>query len=316
MTEMMRRHLENAVANGYSVAGLWASESGIYGRYGYGIATYAETVAMRGRDIEFREDVEIERVRRISIELAPEVLPPVFDRVLEDTAGMFARTPDWWRAEVLTDAEWRKRGKTSMRIVVHDGPDGPDGYAIYRQKGSESDDGHSNGTVHVVEIVAATDVAHASLWSYLTNVDGCPNVRAWNTSVDEPLAMKIIEARRVKVESRFDALWILILDVKAALEARSYEQDGTIRFTITNAFRPDVEGSYELVVDGGIGSCNRIEGITEIEMDLDVLGSLYLGSPDALAYASTNRLRADNDAATQLGGLLRTTRQPWCNQVF
>jgi predicted acetyltransferase len=316
MTEMMRLHLESAVANGYSVAGLWASESGIYGRYGYGIATYAATVTMRGREIEFREDIEIDRVRRISIEQAPEVLPRIFDRALAETSGMFARTADWWKAEVLTDADWKRRGKTSMRIVVHDGPDGSDGYAIYRQKGSESDDGHSNGTVHVVEIVTVTELAHASLWSYLTNVDGCPNVRAWNISVDDPLAMKAIEPRRVKVESHFDALWILILDVKAALEKRSYEQDGTIRFTIANAFRPDVEGSYELAVEDGVASCRRIEGITDLTIDLDVLGALYLGSQDARAYASAARIRADAHAVAEVDRLFRTAKAPWCNQVF
>jgi predicted acetyltransferase len=316
MNEMMSRHLENAVANGYSVAGLWASESGIYGRFGYGVATYEKTVTMRGRDIEFREDIAIDRVRRISIDDAPVVLPPIFDSVLAETPGMFARTQDWWTAEVLTDAEWRKRGKTTMRIVIHEGTEGPDGYAIYRQKGGDSDNGHFDGTVHVVEIVTATERAHSSLWSYLTNVDGSPNVRAWNVGVDDPLAMKVIEPRRVKVESLSDGLWILILDVQAALEARSYEQDGTISFTVANAFRPDVEGSYELAVEGGVASCRRIEGGTDVFIDLDVLGALYLGSQDAHAYASAARIRADDRHIAELDRLFRTAKAPWCNQVF
>jgi predicted acetyltransferase len=316
MTEMMRLHLDGAVANGYAIAGLWASASGIYGRYGYGISTYAETVTMQGRNVGFRDDIEIDRVRRISVDDAFEVLPHIFDQVLPETSGMFARTADWWKAEVLTEAEWRKRGKTSMRIVVHDGPDGPDGYAIYRQKGGESDDGHFNGTVHVVEIVTASGVAHASLWSYLTNVDGCPNVRAWNVSIDDALAMKVNEPRRVKVESYSDGLWILILDVKAALEARSFEQDGTIQFTVANAFRPDVEGSYELVIEKGVAVCDRIDGVTNLFIDIDVLGALYLGSPDAHAYAAAGRIRADAAAVAVLDRLLRTAKAPWCNQVF
>ncbi|MFV1969934.1 MAG: GNAT family N-acetyltransferase, partial [Acidimicrobiia bacterium] len=240
MNEMMRLHLENAVTNGYPVAGLWASESGIYGRYGYGAASYADTVTMQARDTAFRDGTDIDRVRRISVEDAHVVLPPVFDRVLAETPGMFARSAAWWKAEVLNDADWMKRGKTSKRIVIHDGPDGPDGYAIYRQKSGESDDGHASGTVHIVEIIAATERAHTALWSYLTNVDGCPSVKWWNRKIDDPLAMKLGEPRRIRIESHFDALWILILDVVAALEARSYEQDGTIRFTITNTFRPDV----------------------------------------------------------------------------
>jgi predicted acetyltransferase len=316
MNEMMRLHLENSVANGYAIAGLWASESSIYGRYGYGPASYADTITMEGRDIAFRDGVVIDRVRRISVDDAHEALPPIFDSVLPETSGMFARSADWWRAEVLYDADWMKRGKTSKRIVVHDGLDGPDGYAIYRQKGDESDDGHANGTVHVVEMVTATDDAHASLWSYLTNVDGCPNIRSWNTRVDDPLPIKVVEPRRVRQPSRFDALWILILDVESALGARTYERDGTVRFTVANAFRRDVLGSYELKVVDGVGTCSRIDDDTDIEIDLDVLGAMYLGGADATAYAAANRIRANTAAVAHLHELFRTRQSPWCNQVF
>jgi predicted acetyltransferase len=316
MNEMMRLHLDNAVANGYPVAGLWASSSNIYDRYGYGIASYAETITMLSADIDFREATQIDRVRRITVEAAHDVLPPIFDRALQRTPGMFARSETWWKAEVLVDADWTKRGKTSKRIVVHDGPDGPDGYAIYRQKDGESDDGHASGTVHVVEIIADTDRAHASLWSYLTNVDGCPNIRSWNSPLDDPLAMKVVEPRRIKRDTPFDALWILILDVVVALEARSYEHDEAIRFSVTNAFRPDAEGSYELVVDNGIGSCIRVEGASDLEIDLDVLGALYLGGGDARAYATASRIRGEATDVEALHRTFHTSRRPWCNQVF
>jgi predicted acetyltransferase len=316
MSEMMSRHLENSVANGYSIAGLWASASNIYGRYGFGVASYAHTVTMRARDIVFRDGIDIDRVRRISVEDAHEVLPRVFDRVLPTTPGMYARSAVWWKADVLQDADWTKQGKTSKRIVIHEGSDGPDGYAIYRQQSGESDDGHANGTVHIVEIIAATERAHASLWSYLTNVDGCPNIRSWNTRVDDPLPMKLVEPRRIKLESHFDALWILILDVVAALEARSYEHDGTIRFTVAGSFRPDVRGSYELSVENGVGSCTRIEDEGELALDIDVLGALYLGGCDTSAYASAGRVRGDTASIGRLHELFRTARSPWCNQVF
>ncbi len=316
MSEMMRKHLENSVANGYPIAGLWASASSIYDRYGFGVASYADTVTMRTRDIVFRDGIDIDRVRRISVEDAHEVLPPVFDSVLRMTPGMYARSAVWWKADVLHDADWTKQGKTSKRIVIHEASDGPDGYAIYRQQSGESDDGHPNGTVHIIEIIAATDRAHASLWSYLTNVDGCPNIRSWNTRVDDPLAMKLVEPRRIKLESHFDALWILILDVVVALEARSYEHDGTIRFTVAGSFRPDVRGSYELSVENGVGSCTRIEEEAELVLDIDVLGALYLGGCDTSAYASAGRVRGDTASTGRLHELFRTARSPWCNQVF
>ena len=316
MNEMMRLHLENAAENGYAIAGLWASETSIYGRYGYGIATYADTITMVARDIRFRDGIDIDRVRRISVEDALAVLPAVFDKVLPQTSGMYSRSTEWWELEVLHDADWRKRGKTSLRVVVHETRDGPDGYAIYRHEAGDSDDGHSGKTVHIDEVTTASERAHASLWSYLTNIDGSPNVRLWNSRIDDPLPMKLVEPRRIKVDSQFDALWILILDVTTALEARTYEQDGSVRFTVTNAFRPDVEGSFELTVTRGVAACVRIEAETDISVDLDVLGALYLGGGDALAYLAAGRLRADAEAAAHMHQLFRTAQQPWCNQVF
>jgi predicted acetyltransferase len=316
MAEMMTRHLENAANNGYAIAGLWASESSIYGRFGYGAASYANSIKMQAPRIVFRPDVEIERVRRVSIEDAADILPAAFDAALPRVSGVFARTTEWWNFEVLYDGAWTRRGKTSKRIVVHDGPDGPDGYAIYRQKGGESDDGHSNGTVHVVEVVAVTHTAHASLWSYLTNVDGCPNVSSWNTPVDDPLALKLVEPRRARIESRSDALWILILDVVRALEARTYEQDGSIRFSVENAFRSDVHGNYELSISNGVATCSRTEEEADLAIDLDVLGALYLGGGDAHAYASAGRVRGDADAVSTLHNVFHTAQAPWCNQVF
>ena len=316
MRSMMEAHLDNAVGKGYPIAGLWASNSSIYDRFGYGAATYAETVKFDGSRIAFRDEVAVDRLRRITKERASEILPPIFDRICPKVPGMFARTPQWWEVEVLKDEEWMKRGRTSHRIVVHDGPDGPDGYAIYRQKQGESDDGHFDGTVHVIEIQAATPRARASLWSYLTNVDGCPNVRAWNMAPDDPIRMMVTEPRRMSVTARFDALWVRILDVDVALNARTYEHDGSVVFGLVDGFRPETEGSYRLDVVEGIGSCKRVDLSPQIELDIDVLGALYLGGGGVTQYRDASRVRGDTAVMDELERIFRTIRSPWCNEVF
>jgi len=128
--------------------------------------------------------------------------------------------------------------------------------------------------------------------------------------------MKVVDPRRITRVTRLDALWILILDVVAALEARLYEQDGVISFRVVNSFRPDVGGSYALSIENGVGSCSRIEGDADLTIDLDVLGALYLGGADAHAYAAAGRINAESDALAHLHRLFRTARPPWCNQVF
>ena len=316
LNAMMSDHLDNAVANGYPVAGLWASDSGIYGRHGYGIATYAMTRSMDGPLVDFREDIEIDRVRRITLEQAAEVLPPVFDAVCTDTPGMFARDDVWWTYEALLDEDWMKRGRTAKRIVVHDGPDGPDGYAVYRQKGSEADDGHANGEVLVIELIAATPIAKASLWSYIAKIDGCPKVKLWNVAVDDDVLMMVREPRRITATNVYDALWIRVLDVEAALSSRTYEEDGTLVFGIADSYRPALGGSFRLAVTDGVGTCQRTDSPAAIDMDVDVLGALYLGGGDAASYRAAGRIRGSQEDTDLLQRMFRTLKAPWCDQVF
>ena len=316
LSAMMAQHLEDAAANGYPVAGLWASGSGIYGRYGYGIATYAITRSMDGPLVDFREDLEIERVRRITPEQAVEVLPSVFDSVCSQTPGMFARDGVWWTHETLLDEDWMRRGRTAKRIVVHEGPDGPDGYVVYRQKGGEGDDGHANGEVLVIELVAATTVAKASLWSYVSKIDGCPKVKFWNVAVDDDVLMMVREPRRIHATNVYDALWIRILDVETAITGRVFQEDGSLVLNIVDSYRPATGGSYRLDVIDGVATCQRTDLPADVDLDMDVLGALYLGGGDAVAYGHAGRIRGPQEAIDRLHRMFRTVKAPWCDQVF
>lgn len=314
--QMMALHLDNAVANNYPVAGLWASESGIYGRFGYGIATYAATRTLDGPTFALRDGIEVDRVTRVTSEKATDVLPPVFDRVCRRRPGMFARTEVWWKEEILRDEEWMKRGRTSQRIVTHEGPGGADGYAIYRQKSSESDDGHANGAVNVTELIAETPRALASLWNYLANIDGCPKVRSWNMAVHDDILAMVSEPRRFATTLVFDALWIRILDVKAALTQRTYEHDATVVFSLVDSYRPETEGAYRLTVTDGVGECERTDDAAALDIDIDVLGAIYLGGGDLPGYARAGRVRGSDGDIAALHRIFSTMREPWCNQVF
>jgi predicted acetyltransferase len=315
LRSMMDDHLENAADAGYAIAGLWASESGIYGRFGYGLATHHLTWSMKGPSVSFRAGVTVERVRRIAAADAKSVLGPIFDRVLPTRPGMYARTGEWWD-EVLLDEDWMKRGRTTKRYVVHDGPEGPDGYAIYRQKPDSGDDGHSDGKVVVVELIAATPTAEASLWAYLTRIDLCPNVESWNVPVDDPLPMMVTEPRRLGSKGPSDALWIRILDVEQALEARSYDEDGEVTFAVVDEFRPTTSGTFRMQVEGGAATMSRSDDEPDLSIDVDVLGALYLGGGDAPAYAAAGRIRGRAPQVSELHRLFRTVARPWCNQVF
>lgn len=315
LRSMMEAHLENAARAGYPVAGLWASESDIYGRFGYGIATFFHSYEFEGPAVVLRDDVQVDRVRRVTPEQATRLIPPVFDAVLVTRPGMFARSEPWWANELFLEEDWMKRGRTSRRYVVHDGPGGVDGYVVYRQKSDQSG-GHAVGTVSIEEMEATNARALASLWAYVIRIDGCPNVERWNVPVDDPLAAMARESRRVAIKRRSDGLWIRILDVAAALTARTYEEDGAIVMSLTDPNRPGTAGVYRLSVEHGRATVERVDAEADVAMEIDVLGALYLGGQDAFTFAAANRLDGSPVSVHTLHRLFRTVKPPWCNQVF
>ncbi|MFV2000392.1 MAG: GNAT family N-acetyltransferase [Acidimicrobiia bacterium] len=316
LRRMMSEHLEVAATRGDPVAGLWASESDIYGRFGYGIATRSRSLTLDGPRIEFRDDTTIERVRRVPAENAQDELSALYESVARRTPGMLSRDDIFWRDHVLPDDDQIRRGMTARRYVVHDGDDGVDGYATYRQKSGETDDGHPDGSVSVIEVIADGPVARASLWSYLTRIDGCPKVRVWNAPLNDPVPMMVREPRRLIYSSVYDALWIRILDVEAALGARHYERDGSLTFAVVDEFRTQTVGTYRIDVADGVSMCSRTDSSPEISIDIDVLGALYLGGGDAYGYADAGRISGSPASVRSLHRLFRTDREPWCNSVF
>lgn len=313
LTSMMRDHLDDARSRGESLAGLWASESAIYGRFGFGAATENDTVELHGPRIDVREEGGI--VRYVDADESLDVLGSVYDTVRGTRPGMLSRTEAWWRNEVLFDpSQWRD-GASPIRTVVHESYGVADGYAIFRQK-PEWGNAFPAGQIRVKELIAASDDAHTGLWRFLTSIDLFPEVKYWNAPVDDPLRWKVADPRRV-TRKRWDALWLRVLDVGAALSIRSYAADGTVRFRVTDPFQPDNDGVYVLEVEAGAGTCHRGRGVEpDLAFGVDVLGALYLGGGDALSTARGGRIEGSEDAVVRLQRMFRGDIQPWCEEVF
>jgi len=313
LSAMMRDHLADTINRDEPLAGLWASESSIYGRFGFGVATENEEIEIDRTYASIEGDGGI--VRLIDADEASRVFPAIYDDMRRRTPGMLTRTPSWWKIETFFDPEKRREGFTAQRYVLHETDGVPDGYAIYRQKGDWSD-GFPNGTVKVGEVVAPSRAAHTGIWQFLTSIDLFPKITWWNMPVGDPLRWKVPDHRRIR-RKRWDALHLRILDVPAALQARSYSIDGTIRFAVDDPFLPEIGGSFEMNVEAGIGRCRRVEdGEGDIRLNTRELASLYLGAGDVDAMARAGLIRGDRDSLIMLGRMFRGDITPWCEEMF
>lgn len=270
----------------YPIAALTASEGGIYGRFGYGPATTVHLMTIDRRFAQFHASVpDPGGVRLVKPAEHRDALAGIYDRWrLRTPGGLACPTPLW--DDLLADRENTRDGGSELFAFLH-----PDGYALYRVHGEES------RTLRVREVTAVTPDAHIALWRALLGMDLMEKVSIW-THPGEVVPYLLTNPRLARVTSSSDDMWVRIMDVPAALEARRYQADLDTVLDVTDGFRDD-GGRYALKIRDGRARCTPTDAPADIELDLDVLGSLYLGSHRPESFVAANRLRGKDSEMVQ-----------------
>jgi predicted acetyltransferase len=264
--------------SGYPIAALTASEGGIYGRFGYGPATVDHELTIDRRFAVLHSDApDPGGVRLVKPGEHGGAFAAIFDRWRANTAGGLMRPQPLWE-DLLADRPDNRAGGTELFGLLP-----PDGYALYRVHGERAK------TARVEEFRAVTADAHAALWRALLGLDLMQSVVV-GTYPDDPLPYLLTDTRLAKTTGRKDDVWLRIMDVPAALQVRCYAADLSVVLELRDGFRSD-GGRFSLTVRDGQADCARTDEPADIEMDLDVLGSLYLGVHRASVLARAGRLR-------------------------
>ena len=308
LTGLMRAQLEDVHEREEPVAILWASEGGIYGRFGYGLAARCGDVDLDLNHARFRDPVEQRgSMRLISLEEALDVVPPVYARVAAETPGMFARTREWWEARPLHDSESRRDGAGEMACAVYEEDGQPLGYALYRLK-FEFDNGSSIGEVRVIEAMGTTQHATAAVWRFLLDIDWMATLQAWLLPLDHPLFLLLEEPRRMRFRLG-DGLWVRLVDVGAALAARS-RHEGNVRIEVEDPFCPWNNAAFD--ADG-----SKTMEEPELRLGVADLGSVYLGGFTFADLQHAGRVRElVEGAVARADAIFRSDRAPWCPEIF
>jgi predicted acetyltransferase len=313
LTRLIRRHFEGARARKNPVSALWASESSIYGRFGYGLASFCGQISIeRGRTAFVKATELAARTRLVSEEEALRLFPPVWDRARRTTPGMLSRSEKWWAFRRLYDAESMRKGAGLLQRVVLEIDGRPEAYALYRFQNKVEQD-IFQGTVHVIEAIGATPPAARLLWRYLFDIDLAERIEASLLPPDHPLFFLLADPRRLRY-AMHDALWVRIIDVEAALLARSYG-NGSIVLDIDDSFCPENSGRFQ--VDGAAGQARRTDAAADLRMDISALGSVYLGGISFRRLADAGRVEELSEGALTRGdALFYSARAPWCPEIF
>lgn len=317
LTVLMRRQLDDIKEAGREpIAALWASEPAIYGRFGYGAASVSVglTVPRSANRLRAVPGTDGLRVRLVEpAESVPLVLP-VYDHERGRRPGMFALSDKLQQMRNYMP-ERAREGASPVRVVLVEDDAGVRAYARYITK-SHWADGGPDSTVVVREVEGRDPAALATVWAYLLDIDLSARVEIRNRPVDDALLGLLVELRRAQ-PTLGDGIYVRIMDVGAALAARTYATPVDVVLDVRDDFCPWNAGRWRLVGDATGARCERTEDAADVALDVREVGAAYLGGTSLHGLADAGLVTEHSPGAVrELSAALRHEPAPWCPIVF
>jgi predicted acetyltransferase len=292
---MMHRQLADVRARGEVIAILTASESVIYGRFGYGVAASRMNFEIERRHAQLVGASQLAGQLRLveQAEAQPQLIA-VYDELRLRQPGAVSRTPAFWEAEMLAPGS---PADGARFFVLYEGTSGRVEGAVHYRMQRQWVDNIAQTTALVEELLALSVEARTALWQYVFALDLVAKVRAVNRPVDEPLRWMLADPRRLRVTAINDDLWLRLIDIPVALAARRYAGTGRLVFAIDDAFLPENTGSYALVCGPDGAECRRTDEAAELALGVAELGAAYLGGVRFSTLAAAGRVEERSPGA-------------------
>ncbi|MGK5530762.1 GNAT family N-acetyltransferase [Streptomyces sp. URMC 129] len=279
LRRLMSRTLADAREAGEPLAALTASEAGIYGRFGYGLATRGLSVDIDTARVTVRVPPGTDGIRLRDAEPTAVLdrCEALYARLVRGRPGMLERRPGWEKVPLL-DPPQEREGASELRAVLAERDGELVGYARYALKPDWAEGGLPDGTVLVRDLDVVEPAAYAALLRFFVGTDLMTTVSLRHRPEDDALLYLVSDVRRCRPRLG-DRLFLRPVDVGAALAARTYATDVDVVLDVADDFCPWNEGRWRLSGGPQGAVCERTGDAAELAVDVRALSAAYLGGP-------------------------------------
>lgn len=293
---LLEGELRAAASAGVPIAGLTASEATIYGRYGFGSAVPVARYTVDTRRAGWNGPTPPGRVEYVGREALSADIGRLHDRTRRLVPGRIEGWQGRW--EGLSGAASSVTDRDKVRGVRYLDESGEvRGVVAYTvdEKG-----GAFRFGLDVRLLLAETADAGAALWRFLLQHDLVDEVTADLRPVDDALPWLVADQRAVQ-QVVHDHGWLRILDVPAALSARSYSAplDAVLRVEDPLGF---ATGQWRVQADAdGVATVEDAAGCpADATIGVSALSSLFVGGVRAGTLRAAGLIDADEAAVRTL----------------
>ncbi|CAD5965856.1 MULTISPECIES: GNAT family N-acetyltransferase [unclassified Streptomyces] len=322
LSRMMATDLAAARERGEVVATLIAAEYPIYGRFGFGPATWTTEweVSVHRAGLDPRRSGQSADGGRIEMVDGADVRkygPELHTRLAELRPGVVSRSERWWKRHTGAVALPAHEKWTEPFYVIHRDASGEvDGLMVYGTDDKWGDAKQPLNTATVRDLIALNPAAERALWLFLCSVDWVTTVRSGYRAPDDLLPLLLPDPRAARTVSHADWLWLRLLDVERALEARTYEREASLVLDVRDGGGV-AQGRFLLDVSPDGARCTPTTRSADLALGAGELAALYLGDESARRLADLGRAEElRTGAAGTADAVFRTGRRPWCPDIF
>ncbi|QSR29532.1 GNAT family N-acetyltransferase [Nocardioides sp. S5] len=296
LRRLIEDDLSDAVAQGVPMAALTAAEATIYGRWGFGPATFRTGVTVDTTPgFGFRDFRDPGRVELLEPAEAWPHVKAVFDTFHARQRGSVAWPSPY---EDMHTGAWDPSSggaNRKIRVVVHlDAGGTVDAFAIWRPG--------EDKTVKVDEMVALTPQAQLALWSFLGDMDQTAKVTFNLFHPEDPLMWALTDLDRVSTTEVQEFLWLRVLDLPRALAARPWATDGSVVVEVDDP-QGHAAGRFAVTTADGEATVVRTDDAADVRLSAETLGSLYLAAVPVRQLHRAGRLAGSEDSVRRFAAM-------------
>ena len=315
LTNMMERLLKQEREKGQPVASLWASESVIYGRFGYGMSIPHEVIKIDTRKAGLRHMPEVPgRIRFVDADEALKLFPIAWEAAVNAYSGIPRRDDVHWDRAMMglgPRGDWGKPW-----LIVYEEDDQPLGYAIYFVKELHVFGEQTHGLVLADMVIPSNPASHAALWNHLLNIDLYDTLSTWRQPSDDGLAWMLADQRQLE-RKPYDGIWYRIMDVAEALSTRTYLAEGSLVLEVEDSFIPEWGGRFELSGGPDGATCVPTTKSADLTLPTATLAAIYLGGAKLSELERAGRAEEHTEGSVGLAdAMFAAVRAPWCPLMF
>ncbi len=280
LAAMMTDHLARTHQDGLAISALHASEPGIYGRFGYGMAALQLQVDL-GRGTTLSAPHLEDEAAAIRTQLVDSHARGATQRLREcmratapDSPGTILASPDFirlWGAE--SPAELRDKEPRRILFATHEGHDVG---AVMLRREHKWDNGRPSGSV-TAGLLTGPPAARLALLRRLVDLDLMGTTKLEAVAGDDPLLAWVGGPRATGDLRTWDSTWVRLVDLGAAWALRGFESDCDVVVEVEDRNAPWNAGRWRLTASSGAGSASRSDAPAEVTLDVAVLGAGFLG---------------------------------------